>query len=52
MNNRPDEMISDEEDVISHNPIIFSQPKQVQAISVAFFVFVDHEWRQGIIMNL
>ena len=39
-------MNSDEEDVISDNPVIFSQPKQVQAISVAFFVFVDHEWRQ------
>ena len=47
-----DEMNSDEEDVVSDNPIIVSQPKQVQAVSVAFFVFVDHEWRQSIIMNL
>ena len=45
-------MNSDEEDVVSDNPIIVSQPKQVQAVSVAFFVFVDHEWRQSIIMNL
>ena len=45
-------MNSDEEDVISDNPVIVDQPKQVQAVFVAFFVFVDHKWRLGIIMNL
>ena len=45
-------MNSGEEDVISDNPIIVSQHKQVQAVSVAFFVSVGHKWRQGIIMNL
>ena len=43
-------MNSDKEDVVSDNPIIVSQPKQVQAVSVAFFVFVDHRLRQS--MNL
>ena len=45
-------MNSDEEDIISDNAIIVSQPKQVQAVFVAFFVFVDHKWCQGIIMKL
>ena len=45
-------MNSDEEDIISDNPIIVSQTKQVQAISIAFFIFVDHKWCQGTIINL
>ena len=45
-------MNSNEEDVISDIPIIVSQPKQVQTVAVTFFVFVNHKWRQGIIMNL
>ena len=45
-------MNRDGEDVTSHNPIFVSQPKEVPAVSAAFFVFLDHKWRQGIIMNL
>ena len=39
-----------EEDIASDNPIFVSQPKKVPAVSVAFFVSVDHKWRQGIII--
>ena len=45
-------MNCDGEDIASDNPILVSQPKKVPAVSVAFVVCVDHEWRQGIIMNL
>ena len=45
-------MNCDEEDAASDNPIFVSQTKKVPVVSVAFFVFLDHKWRQGIIMNL
>ena len=45
-------MNCDGEDIDSDNPILVSQPKKVPAVSVAFFVCVDHKWRQGIMMNL
>ena len=42
-------MNCDEEDAASDNPIFVSQTKKVPVVSVAF---LDHKWRQGIIMNL